>query len=715
MGLALTEDHVELERVVDQFVERHGGRRPARESLEGTAPASDTWSAIADLGWLGLHLPEDLGGSGFGLPELAVVVERLGRVCWPGPFIPTVVVSGALSTDRDAADIVATLADGSRRAGLCLDNEVEVVDGRATGRCRSVIGGSGVKLVAIVVGDDLVVTDALGDVKWGGRSPLDAGLSSDSADLSGAPCRVIQGAGAVARNLLRLLAASDAAGGAGACREMAVAYATERVAFDRPIGSFQAIKHACADLAVNEQMAIGAAWDAARSVEGVRVAAGAAAGAAIVATEALRHNAKSSIQIHGGIGYTWEHDAHLFLRRASAWHTLIGMAGCVDDACTAAAEGVASFHFPPAADELIDEVSAFRAEWLALGDRERVEAVVDAGYLHPSWPPPWGRNASVLEQLVVDRYFDPTERHEHLGQPGWTLPIILPTVMRHGTPDQQDRWIRPTMLGEVHWCQLFSEPGAGSDLAALTTRAERADGGWLVTGQKVWTSSAHEAELGFALVRTDRDAPKHRGITAMVIDMAAPGVTIRPLQQITGDSHFNEVFLDEVFVPDTDVVGDVNGGWGVAVTTLGNERVSLGDSDLTTRATWAVIRTRAAGLPEPDRTSAARVLADKAALTALNHRIATRAMIGGEPGVEGNLTKLVTTGISQRASELAFDLLGADALFADDHVGLGPDGTSKSVWYEYFQSRSLSIAGGTSEILRNIIAERVLGLPREAR
>ena len=194
----------------------------------------------------------------------------------------------------------------------------------------------------------------------------------------------------------------------------------------------------------------------------------------------------------------------------------------------------------------------------------------------PHWPRPWGRDAAAIEQLVIEQEFAAAGiKRPAYGITGW---VIL-TLIQHASQDQVARWVRPALNQEVIWCQLFSEPGAGSDAAGITTRATRAEGGWLVNGQKVWTSGAHLASFGLATVRSNPDAPKHQGITTMVIDMHAPGVTVRPLRMPTGNSDFNEVFFDDVFVPDADVVGPVDGGWTVARATLGNESVSIGGGD----------------------------------------------------------------------------------------------------------------------------------------
>ena len=242
------------------------------------------------------------------------------------------------------------------------------------------------------------------------------------------------------------------------------------------------------------------------------------------------------------------------------------------------------FSLPEEAEQYRAEVRAAATELAALEGDAQLARMIDTGYVQPHWPKPWGRAAPALEQLVIDAEFAAAgvKRPEY-GITGW---IIL-TLLQHGSPDQIARWVRPTLERELVWCQLFSEPDAGSDAAGIRTRAVRVDGGWEITGQKVWTSGAQYCHRGLATVRTDPDAPKHAGITTVVIDMHAEGVEVRPLREATGAAMFNEVFFDQVFIPDDDVVGVVDNGWTVARSTLGNERVSIGGSSRVRASTWS--------------------------------------------------------------------------------------------------------------------------------
>ncbi|MEO6471569.1 MAG: acyl-CoA dehydrogenase family protein, partial [Aeromicrobium sp.] len=332
---------------------------------------------------------------------------------------------------------------------------------------------------------------------------------------------------------------------------------------------------------------------------------------------------------------------------------------------------------------------------------EQRAALAHAGYLMPHLPRPSGLDAGPVEQLVVD---------EELARAGLERPNIaigawaVPTIIQHGTDEQRERFLLPTLLGDIFWCQLFSEPGAGSDLASLSTRAVRTDGGWLLTGQKVWTSRAHDADWGICLARTDRDAAPHRGITYFLIDMKSAGIEVRPLREMTGDALFNEVFLDEVSVPDDCVVGEVNEGWKLARTTLANERVAMGARlGLSTERAVELLSGR------DSETDAARV-GHQVALGTVCHLLGVRSTLGSiagrGPGAESSVAKLLGVRNRQEASELVIDLLGPEALFAADDSRIADD------VHEMLLTRCLSIAGGTTQILRNVVAERVLGLPR---
>jgi alkylation response protein AidB-like acyl-CoA dehydrogenase len=328
--------------------------------------------------------------------------------------------------------------------------------------------------------------------------------------------------------------------------------------------------------------------------------------------------------------------------------------------------------------------------------------MADAGYITPHWPRPWGRAASPIEQLAIDEEFAAAgASRPHLAVGAWALP----TIIEHGTPDQQERFIGPTLRGELNWCQLFSEPGAGSDLAALNMKAARANDGWLLTGQKVWTSMAQQADFGICLARTDSDRPKHEGITCFLVDMKSAGVDIGPLRELTGASLFNEVFLSDVFVPDDCVVGAVNDGWRVGRTTLANERVSMGAGAGIGPSVDAVLKLVPDDADAATLETVGALVAESQALAVLGLRMTLRALAGADAGPEASIRKLVGAEHDQRTQEVGLSLLGSAAAVNDGDAAAWINGL---LW-----SRCLTIAGGTSEIQRNVIAERLLGLPKD--
>lgn len=714
MALAISEEHKDLADVAVSHLTRHRARAAARATLDTdaeNADAAELWSATATLGWLGLHLPEEYGGSGFGLPELSVVLEALGHEVAPGPFLPTVATSAVV--DRFASDdvraaVLPGLADGTAvgalglSAGLVLDS-----DGIVSGESRAVLGAPDADILALVVGDDIVLVDATSaGVTVEAQAGLDSTRRIGKVTVSGlAPGsdRVLRGAARSATTIFRILTSAEAVGSSLACLEAATSYAKTREQFGRAIGTFQAVKHHCANMLIEAEKIVAATWDAARSsdIEGAWFAG---AVAASHAARAQVMTARTNIQLHGGIGFTWEHDAHLYLRRAQTVGALLDDRNPLSDIISAFRSGEAhgaSFELPEEAERYREQAREAVRTLAGLPESERRDFLVDSGYLVPHWPAPWGRGAGVVEQLVIEEEFDGVDLPE-LGIGGW----VNLTISQEGTDEQKARWVYDVLRGHTDWCQLFSEPGAGSDAAAVRTAGKRVEGGWRVTGQKVWTSAALHCKWGLATVRTDPTASKHAGVTMMAIDLEAQGVEIRPLREITGDALFNELFFDDVFVPDTDVVGGEGQGWKVARATLGNERVSIGGGSGSIKFTGVeLVKLLDGSTPTrvDDERSVGEVLAEAHTLRLLNLRQAARAIIGAGPGPEANVTKLLKAEHSQRITDLGMKLAGVAAV----------TGQTPELSYDYLFTRCLTIAGGTSEIMRNTIAERLLGLPRD--
>ena len=716
MSIAISEEHQELARVARAFLTSHDARAESRAMLdEASERMPSFWKEMAELGWMGLHIDESYGGQGFGLAELSIVIEELGHAMAPGPYLPTTLAAAVLFDTADEAvrsAFLPRLVDGSSVGAVGFTGALELsAAGVLNGSAGLVLGAGLADVLLLRVGDDVVVIER--DQEGLATQPLknidqSRRISAVAChDVRVAPERVLRNARGLANQLIRTLSAAEAAGGARACTEMATEYAKERVQFGRPIGTFQAVKHHCANMLVATEQATAGAWGAARADLDADEAELAAALASGLALPAFVFCAELNIQVHGGVGFTWEHDAHLYLRRANALQALVGPADRAhEDVARLMGRGVKSrttIELPPEAESIRTEVRRFVDEYKALPDDQKRVALCDTGYLMPHWPKPWGREASPIEQLVIEEEFKGVKRPS-MGISGWnTL-----TIAQHGTPEQVERWVRPSMEGEIEFCQLFSEPGAGSDAAAVTTRAVKVDGGWRVTGQKVWTSGAHLCNRGFATVRTNPDVAKHAGISMMVIDMHAEGVEVRPLRQITGHSHFNEVFLDQVFVADDEVVGPVDQGWTVARNNLGNERVSiaadfqLGFAGKT--KLFELMRKHA-----PDDVGLARelgaVLAQRESTRLLNLRGVVRAVEGAEPGAEANLTKLLASEVDHRIASLAARIVGdLAAVRVGDEAQIGS---------ALLGTRGMSIGGGTTEIARNQIAERLLGLPRD--
>jgi 3-oxochol-4-en-24-oyl-CoA dehydrogenase len=711
MTLAITDDHRALAETAADFLTRRDARGAARSLLEAAEePLPSWWGELAGMGWLGLHVPEEHGGSGYTLEELVIVVEQLGRAVAPGPFVPTVIASALLAQigGDAAAQYLPGLADGSVTAGIGLGGSVSVAGGTASGPAGNVLGGALASIILVPSGDDVVLVPVGAGISVTTPVNLDPTRRTSRVTLDGAPATVLAGARRTYVDVARLILSAEAIGMARETTDMAASYAKDRIQFGRPIAMFQAVKHHCANMAVAAELATSAVWDAARAAAtGGDQFTYASGVAATLAGPAADLCANLSTQVHGGIAITWEHDLHLYMRRATTLLSYLEPDVAASDLTDLVRRGVSrekSIELPPEAEAIRAEVREFAERVKGLAPEAQRTAMVDEGYAMPHWPKPYGRAASAVEQLVIEQEFARAGvKRPGYGITGW---IIL-TLVQHANDDQISRWVRPALEQEVIWCQLFSEPDAGSDAAGVKTKATRVDGGWLVNGQKVWTSGAHVAGLGFATVRTNPDVPKHEGITIMVIDMHAKGVEVRPLKMTSGGSEFNEVFFDDVFVPDDDVVGPVDGGWTVARATLGNESVSIGGGD-------GALVFPAAGMIAPFDANPGRLaggagrvgryIAKVQAAGLLNLRSAHRAVAGGEPGPEGAMSKLIISENGHEAAAILAELNGPETAFMEDAAMAN---------MLVLMHRGISIAGGTSEIKRNQVGERILGLPRD--
>ncbi|MGW1376370.1 acyl-CoA dehydrogenase [Streptomyces sp. NPDC002446] len=719
MGIGITQEQRDLAEAAGGWAARAVPPEEVRKLLDaapGHRGRPAYWDGLAEQGLLGLHLPEADGGGGGELPDLAVVLEELGRAALPGPYLPTVLAAELLHR-AGARTLVRALATGERIAAVALGpgsltaapaEGGYVLDGTAP----PVLAGADADLLVLAAeapGGTVwlaVDADALTVRPQESADPTrpTAEVSADAVLVPGERLPAVDGA--LVRDLAGVLFAAESCGTAAWALGTAARHAAVREQFGRPIGQFQGVKHLCADLLVRCEQARALVWDAARALhEPPEVRALVAALATATALDAAFSCAKDCIQILGGIGFTWEHDAHLHLRRATVARQLLGGG---DSHRLRAARYAAGGARRALRLELPAEADGYRAEARTVIDGVRGldpaavrRALAPTGYAAPHLPRPYGLGAGPLRQLAIQQELAAAGvRISDLGIATWVVPALL----AHGTREQQERCLPPTLRGDLLWCQLFSEPEAGSDLASLRTRAERVDGGWRVNGQKVWTSAAQWATHGILLARTDPDVPKHQGLTFFLVDMSAPGIEIRPLKEITGDALFNEVYFDDVLLPADAVVGEVGDGWKVARTTLDNERVHMADQ-LTFGTGLEDLFARAA---EPDASVSVRLgelAAEAHALGCIGLRTTLQQVSGLEPGAGASIRKLVQTPHQQKVAELALELLGP--------AGAVREGAGERALHDFLMSRSVTIAGGTTQVQRNVVAERLLGLPRD--
>lgn len=688
-----------------------GGTAAIREVEQGKPDAwRPVFSRLAELGIFGVAIPEESGGAGGSIEDLCAMVEEAAKALVPGP-VATTALATLVVTDPE---LLEALAAGERFAGLALEGDVRL-DGAtstASGALPFALGASNTVRDGVLLapaGGKWLLIDAAGEgVRVEPLQATDFSRPLARVVLSSAPATVLSETGTRVEELAATVLAAEAAGITRWALETAVDYAKVREQFGKPIGSFQAIKHLCAEMLCRAEQAEVAASDAARAAADgdasqFSIAAALAASTCIATVKA---NVKDCIQVLGGIGCTWEHDAHLYLRRAHAIGRFLGGPERWQRRITALTQDGVRRQLGIDLTEVEGrraEIAAAVAEIAELPAEKRQVGLAEAGLQAPHWPKPYGRAASPAEQLLID---------QELAAAGVERPDLVigwwaaPTILEHGTPEQIEQFVPGTLRGEFLWCQLFSEPGAGSDLASLRTKAVRGDGGWLLTGQKVWTSAAHKARWGVCLARTDPDAPKHKGITYFLVDMKSPGIDIRPLREITGDSLFNEVFLDNVFVPDEMVVGEVNDGWRLARTTLANERVAMANGTALgnpMEELLTLLAARELDVAEQDRLARLIILAQTGAL--LDQRIAQLAVGGQDPGAQSSVRKLIGVRYRQALAEFTMDAAEGGGL-----VDRRADG-DRAV-FDFLNTRCLTIAGGTEQILLTVAAERLLGLPR---
>lgn len=741
MTLGLSPEQQELSAAVGQFSARHAPIAATRDTFDdlaaGRRPA--WWEALVGNGFHAVHLPESLGGQGGGLIDAACVIEASGKALLPGPLLPTV-AAGAVALLADATPaaeaLLRDLAAGTTAAAVLPgDGDFSArPDGGewlVTGASEVTAGVCAARTVLVAARDEdgavvwVVVdtekptasteavkgTDLVADA---GVLRLDAYRAAGSEVLTGIdPDR--------ARCVTLGLLASAMAGIVQWCVEAVTAHLRIREQFGKVIGTFQALQHNAAMLLVNSELATAAAWDAVRAAdEPLDQHRMAAAGAAVIAISPVPDLVLDALTMFGAIGFTWEHDLHLYWRRAislaasigpaNRWARHLGQLTCARQRDMSVDLGDAESEFRSWVAETLDAAMQLRnnqpaphGDYPDQASGPQRTLLADAGLIAPHWPAPWGVDAGPLKQLIIDEEF---AKRPALVRPSLNIAEwILPSVLAAAPQDLQEKLIPPTQRGEIHWCQLFSEPGAGSDLASLATRATKVDGGWRINGHKIWTSLAQYADLGALLARTDPEAGKHRGIGYFILDMRSPGIEIQPIKTATGQAHFNEVFLDDVFVPDAMLLGAPNDGWNLAIATMAEERSAISGYVKFDRA--AALR-RVAAEPGPDRDDALRALGEldayANAIKALGVRETIRLLDGQPSGPASSIAKVAMNELLRRTFEATLLLTGRTAMVAD----ADPD-----VVERYLHLPAELIGGGTREIQLNIIAQLILGLPRK--
>ena len=701
MSIGISDEHVELASSLRKWAAGLGGLEAIRAAEDDVAAAfDDVWKAVGEMGVATIALPEAAGGGGGSVLDQAVALEACAQELLPGALLSAAVAAAVLGM----TELAPELAAGSRVA-IALDGSLQTVADLPG--ATHVLLADGHDAWWVVPAGAVSATSAIGvdlSRRFGSLTLLPGSLD-EAVAVPGLTAELL-------RRTLVTYAAAEASGIARWCLATAVDYAKVREQFGKPIGSFQAIKHLCVEMLETAEAVTAAAWDAASvALSGRGDAADeqwafAADVAEVTCFDGAVEVAKSCVQVLGGIGFTYEHDAHLYLRRALSLRALFGAGDAAAERLTAGA--VAGVRRQVVVDlegrdESVRPAIRDQAEAIAtLADDQRRPALVSSGYLTPHWPAPAGLAADAVTQIVID---------QELARAGVTRPDIviagwaLPTILEHGTDTQRERFVERSLLGELVWCQLFSEPGSGSDLASLRTKAEKVDGGWRLTGQKVWTSVAERADWGICLARTDPDVKQHQGISYFLVDMKnSPGIDIRPLREITGEALFNEVFLDDVFVPDDCLVAQPGDGWKLARTTLANERVAMATSRLSKSTERAVMLASTHDLSVSDRVKVGRSVALATVCSLLGVRTVLRSLGGQSPGAESSVAKLLGVRNRQDGSELVVALQGAGV------VNPSPE-LQADIW-EMLNTRCLSIAGGTTQIMRNVAGERILGLPR---
>lgn len=774
MDLEFSEDDLLIQAQLEKYLAKNCAIDTVRSVLDGDKTyADDVWQGLAEMGLMGVNVPVEYGGVDTGYKSLCLVAQTLGNRAAPVPFSSTVYLLAeaikAFGNERQKAELLPKIAAGKLIGALAVAETLQQITpdalkcsvkdkkiyGAKTPVADGVIGDMALVLARSEAGPSMYLVNLLSeDAHVETVSAIDPMRNTSKISFNGAHAELlgVDGEGWQQLQLIydraAVLFAFEQIGGAQAALDMAVEYAKQRYAFGRPIGSFQALKHMMADmftaLRLAESNCMAAAHALATEAADLPLAA---ATARVSALNAFQLCAKDNIQVHGGMGFTWDFDCHIYYRRSNYQALELGGLSVWEDRLVEKILADADVSADADHADATPELSAFRAEakdWLAknvptrlkqhldssvfgasvnTGDEDRVEVSkawqrkkAENGWAALTWPKEYGgQDASPMESIVWSQEEGVYSKLSDLFNIG--IGMCGPTMIAYASEEQKKRYLPKLASGEEVWCQLFSEPGGGSDLAGLRMRAVKDGDDWIINGQKIWTSGAQYSDYGILITRTDPDVPKHKGLTMFFVNMRSEGVDVRPIKQMNGDRSFNEVYFTDVRIPDAQRLGEVNDGWNVSLTTLMNERMAIGGAistgvpDFIELVRNLAVENEKAVERSDVRSRLATFFTKASGLKNAGIRAMNQVLNGEVPGPENSIGKLVAGELMQELTKYAMDLQGFGAVINDPDIAEGGSRFQAML----MRSPAIRIEGGTDQILRNIISEGVLGLPADMR
>lgn len=746
--VALSEDDVfvrqELASAARKLAEARLTAEVVAEQSDSAQFDPDLWSELVKLGWLEACL------DGAGPVVTAGLFEELGRALYPGPFFSTVALAGPCLGDDDRAEVMSgssictlawretdgmtSLADTEHLTTMAVESGgTWAITGTKRGVPDAGIAGAAVVVAATASGPGLFLVD-LDGITVEAENGIDPSRRESTLRFQATPARLVRpidettGVLTSVQLNAQVAAAYEAIGVAERVLSEIVAYASTRVQFGKPIGAFQAVSAPLADAFVDIELARAlAGWAALAVAEGDADADIACAAAKSEAAQAAIRTCERAIQASGAIGFSWEYLLHRYLRRAM-W--LDAFEGSATERRASIAKALIDDGRVPRTVELFDDdvAAAFRQEaraWIdqnlptaargsdLIASMEEYDAVRENwrvlmcrhGGLVAHWPSEHGGTGASDVITAIFRE-EAIRSHPRVSHGDCGVDLVAPLLMTYGTDDQKHRFLGPIRDEQEIWTQGFSEPNAGSDLASLSTRAVRDGDDWIMNGTKTWSTYAPVAQWIFVLARTDPEATRHRGISCFLVDATTPGIEIRPIRDIAGGIEFAEIFFTDVRVPQANMLGGENQGWGVAVMTLAHERViesyeDIGELGFVVDRLLDQMRA-SADVDALARDRLARIWTRFQAVRLVQYSCVLALQGSDAPPSESEIVKLVWSEVAQDAARLGLELFGQS-----------PDAPGAQFWqWDYLNARSLTIYAGTSEIIRSVVAERVLGLPR---